>query len=190
MKNTHSRSQTTKDSDVKVLFNKILKNIHYLIGSVLICLVLAFFYNRISVPRFRIGSQLIVRENDRNTMDPSRFMKGSELLFSARNNFDNELLILQSTGNITQTLKSLNQEVSYFKRENFQLVEIYRTSPFIVAFDKNHPQIVDVTYRIEIKDTNTFTITADESEASTYSFADNKTIDRIDDFEIEPPVLI
>ncbi len=46
MKNTLARSQSTKDSDIKVLFNKILKNIHYLIGSVVICLILAFFYNR------------------------------------------------------------------------------------------------------------------------------------------------
>ncbi len=137
-----------------------------------------------SIPRFRISSQLIVRENDRNSMDPSRFMKGSELLFSARNNFDNELLILQSTANITQTLKSLNQEVSYFKRENFQLVEIYRTSPFIVVFDKNHPQIVDAIFRIEIEENGVFTISAKHKEASLYSFVENKRIDIIDNFKI------
>ncbi len=185
MKNTIARSQATKDSDIKVLFNKVLKNIHYLIGSVVICLIIAFFYNRMSIPRFRISSQLIVRENDRNSMDPSRFMKGSELLFSARNNFDNELLILQSTANITQTLKSVNQEVSYFIRENLQLVEIYRTSPFIVVFDKNHPQIVDAVFKIEIEENNIFTITAKHKEASLYSFVENKSIDIIDDFKID-----
>lgn len=57
-------------------------------------------------------------------------------IYNFINNIDNEIVILSSPDLMKTVVKSLNLNVSYFKKNIFRYDEIYKKSPFLVTSDK------------------------------------------------------
>jgi hypothetical protein len=54
-------------------------------------------------------------------------------------NLQNQTLILQSSAQIESTIRALDFEVSYYKKEMLGTREIFDESPFVVMPDKSKP---------------------------------------------------
>ena len=174
------RSAKNDNNDLRSFFFKFWK--HWLVYtiSIILALSIAVLYSKFKIPIFEAGSQLIVHENE-SSMNPGRFIEGYEL-FANRNDFDNELITLQSSLHVYNTIVKMNLSVSYYEYKINGSREIYKTAPFIVIFDKEIPQAVDVKFYIDIVDKKSFRISSKAKEASIYSFIDQKVLYKKENF--------
>jgi tyrosine-protein kinase Etk/Wzc len=144
----------------------------------------AFFFNKIKLPVYEVGSTLLIKEYQ------SSFERQSSLVFegfgmpSSSKKFQNELQILKSGPLISSAINNLDIQISYFNHVWFKNKELYKTSPFIVVINQNHPQPIGIKFDVEIIDTNSFHIKSKAEEVSIYGFASGKEIQLLDKFRI------
>jgi len=168
--------------DVKSIFELILKNWHLFIISLVITLSIAFLFNRLAAPIYRVNSTLLFKHEDNRRMDQTEFLEGFQLLREELD-FNNEILVLQSLPMLKDVVRKLNLNVSYFVKNDyipkeiyFVMQEIYKSSPFLVIPDVNHPQPVGVKFFIQILNDEEFFIAIDEEEVDIYDFRNEEVI--------------
>lgn len=170
---------TEPDSSLAPLKYFVFKvaSLKYLyIAMLIICLVLAFIYNRYASKVYEVSASLSPVENKTTSI------LGSQQLFSGLqsletlNNIENDVTNLSSFALIYSTVTKMNLEVSYFmeaRRILKQVHELYRNSPFTVVIDKSHVQPVNAKIYISILDDASFRLTASEKKVSMYNYVDN-----------------
>ena len=171
--------------DIEFLINTIKK--HWILIGIctIIGLSIAFIYNKLKTPVYDISSSLLISgENDNLSQIPTQIFQ--DMGFTPNNNnFQNELQLLRSTVLIGEALKNLNLQTSYYHKKLFKTAELYKNSPFIVVFNQNHPQPVDIKFKIKILDENTFRISADEEDVEIFLFSSNMVFQKIPKFELD-----
>ncbi len=149
------------------------------IASILIALTIVFFHSKLTVPVYEIGSSVLIGEDENNfSRSSSQFMEGFGL-FSGEKNFHNELQLLKSINLIKSAINNLNYQVSYYEYNKFKRVELYKSSPFVVIFNQDHPQPINVPIEIQIIDNKTFKLKINEENVSIYSYSSDKTIQTV-----------
>ena len=146
-------------------------------------LLIAFAYNYFKTPVYEVSSSILIKSEDRSSQIPTQIFQDMNINVPT-NNFQNELQLLVSTPSIKEALNNINTQVSYFHKKILKTEELYKNSPFIVVFNQNHPQPVDVKFNIKILDDNSFKITAKGKDIKLYSFNSNTEIQKIDKFKL------
>nr|WKN34633.1 polysaccharide biosynthesis tyrosine autokinase [Tunicatimonas sp. TK19036] len=128
-----SRLQQEEEFDLQNMLGKIKEYRGLFLSSVIVCLVITFFYNRYATPIYNVKASILIDEEE-NMSETAELIYGADLLSSNKSLF-NEIAILKSYPFIYRTVKSLNKRVTYFREGRIGNGELYNNLPFEVFVD-------------------------------------------------------
>ncbi len=139
----------TKDEeiDLRLLLFKVLRYWYLLALSTLIALGVAFFFNKYTLPKYKVSTTILIKENysdvDAQDLIGFRFINNKKKI-------ENEIGILNSYSLISRTIQNLDFDISYHYRDQYIEREMYQNSPIIVFIDKDYPQLVRTKFNVRI----------------------------------------
>ena len=133
--------------DIKSLVYIFLNYWYLFLISALIALGCGWLYNHFKTPQYQISGTVLVKDKN-SGLDPTAIMTNS--MFRSFQNLDNEVAILKSYSLCEQVVKKMDLEVAYYEHGRFITRELYKSTPFVVEFDRSVPQAVNMTYYIVI----------------------------------------
>ena len=163
-----------EDNDFKKVVDLALRNYIIFITSIIIALGGAFVLNLYSVPIYLIASSVLIKEDSKQGGGGNMNDYLNSSLFGKSQNLQNELLTLQSTPVIEQTIKNLDLSVSYFKKERFLETDAYKNTPFQVFYSKNHIQPLNVRFNITFQGGGKFLLKAEGENVSFHNYSTNQ----------------
>lgn len=173
--------------DFRSILNLVANNWIVFSISIFIALILAYFINKYSTDVYEISTSIVVNEENSNSLSNASAQLMEDFGFiTSEKNFSNELLILKSTPVISNAIKNLNFRISYYeKQDQFTHNELYKSSPFVITANYEHPQIVHCDIHINILDENTCKILIDQEDVHLFSFISNQTIETFPEVKID-----
>jgi tyrosine-protein kinase Etk/Wzc len=130
--------ETELDVDLKGIINKISNNWYWIISSVLICLLGAYFYGRYTPPMYKINARVYV--NDQQNKGSGLGADAGALmdlggLIGSQSSVENEVEILKTPDLMEDVVRKMKLNIVYSKRSKLVKREIYNP-PFRIAFIK------------------------------------------------------
>lgn len=121
--------------DIQELLFKYLIHWPWIVGAVVICLISAWIYLKMSTPVYNISATVLIKDEKKGGASGQL----SELenlglggLFSSSENFDNELEVLRSKTLAKEVVQQLNLYISYMDEDEFPARNLYKNSPIQV----------------------------------------------------------
>lgn len=106
--------------------SKYLAYWKWFIFSILLALIVAFFYLKTKTPLYDIKSSILIKDDSKG-QGPGDMLKQLDL-FSGTKVVDNEIEVLKSYRLMEKAVSQLNLQVSYFVTNNFKDFEVYGNS--------------------------------------------------------------
>ena len=167
-------SSSEETIDIKAVLKKFSGHWYYFILSIIICLFLAFLYNRYTDKIYKVSTDILIRDDNNSQLGVENIMEGMEL-FSGKTNLENEEAVLKSYTLASRTIKKLDLQLSYFMHGNVQKIYLYDQTPFVIQFDSSHCQLPESEFFIELIDDNKFRLMVNCTDQYTYDlFNDNR----------------
>ena len=166
-------SSSEETIDIKAVLKKFSGHWYYFILSIIICLFLAFLYNRYTDKIYKVSTDILIRDDNNSQLGVENIMEGMEL-FSGKTNLENEEAVLKSYTLASRTIKKINIQLSYFMHGNVQKIYLYDQTPFIIKFDSSHCQLPESEFFIELIDNNKFRLIVNCTEQYTYDLFNDK----------------
>jgi capsular exopolysaccharide synthesis family protein len=164
-----------EETDIKKLFDLVIRHYRIFVGTIIITLILAFAVNRFATPIFKISASMLIKEETQaQHRDVNDFINSS--LFGLNHNFQNELWILKSSPVIAQTVKNLDLTVNYYQKDGIKNSDAYKKAPFQILLMLNHPQPVDVQFFIAFESNGGFIIKSKSRKVIIKNFNTNEII--------------
>ncbi len=158
-------------------FIKLFSNKWPFISScVLLTVMVAFFVNTCSNPTYEVRSMLVIQE------DGNQFSRASSNLFSdigvfgADKNFANEVQTIQSTSIIAEAISRLDFRISYYLHESLIKKELYKSSPFVVLINPEHPQLTNLRFKIDITTNSSFKLSFRGKDITVHNYKSGRVI--------------
>lgn len=170
--------------DIKKITQRILRNWYWFVLSILVAGGLAYVYNRYSTPVYMVNSTMLLEE-DYNNSPPLSGMGQTGNVFeglgmsNSMRNIYNQVVVLKSTPIINKTLEELNFEVSYYSVGDIKTTESYKSVPFQVIWDEDHPQIIETDFDLTILPDGKLEISAEGENTSVFNYKEGKVIRQI-----------
>ena len=160
--------------DFGVVFKEIKKYWFLFVLFLFLSFTIAFLFNKFATPTYNITASVLIKDNTNSKdKDLTGFLGGLQLV-QGNETFENEILMLQSPELVAKTIQSLNLSVSYFLQEKYIIKkELYKSTPFLIVFDRSHLQPVDVLFKIVFSDANTFNVSISEKNVKFYNYDEN-----------------
>ena len=134
MDQTTKRQQSEFDEIRKFLF-MVLGNWYWVIAALLLALAVAYAINRYTTPIYNIYTTILskkyYRQTSKNALD---VIQGGEY-FSTDKDINREITVLKSHAIVSEAIRRLHWEVSYYKEGRIKTSEFYKNSPITVALD-------------------------------------------------------
>ena len=166
-------SSSEETIDIKAVLKKFSGHWYYFILSIIICLFLAFLYNRYTDKIYKVSTDILIRDDNNSQLGVENIMEGMEL-FSGKTNLENEEAVLKSYTLASRTIKKINIQLSYFMHGNVQKIYLYDQTPFIIKFDSSHCQLPESEFFIEFIDDNKFRLMVNCTDQYTYDLFNDK----------------
>ena len=142
--------------------NTLIKYISNWYWFALFCgigLVCGFLLFKFTPQSYRVQSRLLipVEDNGNNSIAPfnSQSIPKSQKI-------ENQIGILQSFTLYKKAIQNLNWQVSFYKKEGFNLVELYENKPFEIKIPDKAKNIAGIKLIISVLSDNGFEISADD----------------------------
>ena len=172
--------------NLKAILEKVSRNWLLFGISIVTFLIIVFFINTFSLPVYNVRTTLLISETEESTpLDDISSAFGTMSLFPTNRSFDNEIIVLKSTPIIKNALNGLNFNVTYFEKEKLGYKEKYKLSPFIVVFNKEQPQPIDLNFYIKIINDEQFELKVRGKDIEIYDFTYNQVINEVPNIKIK-----
>lgn len=153
--------------DVKKLIFKFLSKWYFFAISLVVSLVFAYLYNKLSPKEYEVETSILVK--DEQTVLDSKFSAGLGI-YNTQFRISNETGILKSFQITRRTLERLNFGIDYFSENRFSETELYNESPFEVLMDSTVSQPVNVKFYVILLSNKEFKLTINEEDVAQYNF--------------------
>lgn len=159
-----------EENDLKKVTELVLRNYKLFIFSIIVSIGLAFMINHFSVPVYKIAASVLIKENTEqgNSGGMNNFLNSS--LFGKNQNFQNELWVFQSLPVFKNTVKNINLSVIYYKKKDFQEIDVYNEAPFRILYSPLHVQPLGVKFFITFHKGGNFKIKAESKKINFYNY--------------------
>lgn len=173
-------------------FKDLLKYWYIIVLSVVIALVLAFFYLKYSTITYNVSASIVLRtETNNNFARNNNDILGAFDFMVQDRKFQNELFFIQSLPLIREVVGEMDVRVSYFmqdakipRRFDFGRQNIYRNSPFIIIPEDGNTQPVNLLFSVDILNENRFYISAEGENVELLDLRTERVAGRAANFEI------
>ena len=130
---SNSSSQPEQAINLEEQLFKFIKHWKWIVLSVVLALVGAFFYIRYSVPQYGMSATILIKDDKKGGSELDAFADLG-IITGGKNTIDNEIAILQSRTLSQNVIKDLEFNVSYFVEGRIISPESYKNSPIKVLF--------------------------------------------------------
>ncbi|RKS50567.1 capsular exopolysaccharide synthesis family protein [Gillisia mitskevichiae] len=120
--------------DLKAEIYKYLAHWKWLVLFFLIGGLLAFLYNRYTIPQFRTEASMMILNDEKSNMASALPSGGGSILTFGDNSLDNQIITLKSKRLVEKVVEELNHNISYFIEGNVITTEAYKNSPIKIKF--------------------------------------------------------
>ena len=103
------------------------------IGSIILCLIVAFLYLRYTSPIYNIHAKLLILDDKSPGNIESNLFQNMGLV-SKRRSVDNEIEVLKSYSLMEKVVRELNLNTKYFTCGKIKSLELYTRRPFSFTF--------------------------------------------------------
>jgi len=172
-----------RQNDLKIIFSKIFRYWFLYPACILIFTIVGYLYQNYSQPVYNVGAKIVVHQQERGAIDPTRFFSGYEL-FSGRTSFENSLITLQSRPLLEKVFLKLDFNVGYYRQELFYEREVFNNVPFQVVLDKNSPQLTNTKFTLKILNERECQIELEDAEGSIYDFSKEIVIENVSELNL------
>lgn len=121
--------ENTSGFDYKTFLVKLLMYWPWILGSVAIFLIGAFFYLKTLTPLYTVSSSVLIKNDNGKATGEGANLADLGFVSSSTQNFDNELEILRSRTLIKKVVTALDLYVTYTVPGQFRDTELYKQSP-------------------------------------------------------------
>lgn len=159
-------------TNIKLYFFKLVRVWYLFVIALVLSLGIAFFYLQYQIPVYGIKASLLVKQESGGSDMILPFSTGrgrGGFQQFGQTNLSDEIAILKSSGIIEETVRLLDDNVSYFANEELfnifpeKNIEIFSgNSPFQVEVEKSHPQLINALFRLEIKSESSYILSMEE----------------------------
>jgi capsular exopolysaccharide synthesis family protein len=134
-KNNEGFSDLQESSNARQIFEEYLKKWKLFLASIFICLVIAVVYNLMATPRYSVSASILIKETEeKSSFEAMSTIEDFGFLGLGTNTLENEIQILKSRRLLTNVVKELNLNTTFYKSESFSDREIYPNVPFLIEF--------------------------------------------------------
>lgn len=174
---TADKSKNDNDVlDLQSLLSLIISKWIYFGLSIFAALIVAFLINKLSKTVYEVNTSIIINEESNGIGNASSQLLQDFSFISVDKKFANERIVLRSHPIINEAIEKLNFRVSYFQHDAFSVIELYKTCPFVIILNNDHPQPVGCHINIEFLDNGTYQMRIKEKEVEIFSFVSNQTV--------------
>ena len=156
--------------DIKALIRKFTGYWYYFLLSVVICLFIAFLYNRYDRNVYKVYTHILIEDEKDQPDEVYEFAN----IFGSNANLENQKAKLKSLSLAKKTIQEMDIQVSYFQYGKIKKVNLYKKSPFYVYFDENYNQLSGVEFFINFKNEEEFELEYKCENKNTYNIKTNK----------------
>ena len=174
---TNYKPQQSTDEqsiDIKQLIYICLSHWYLFVIFVVLALAVGFVINRYKPSVYQTSGTVLIKSDQ--TFDPTSLMTN---LNTGKSNVENEMAILRSYSLAERTIKKMNLEVTYSEKGRVATVELYKTAPFTVEFDRSVPQAVGLTYEITAFNTEAFSLHGTSEFLTKYDYVLCQTLQSV-----------
>lgn len=156
--NFNPEGQTEAFDPIKFLL-KYVKYTPYIVLSIIIALVIAFFINKSTPPVYLASSKFYINQEVGNN-GVLNLTGLSKVVMSGgiEQEMANQSVFLKSRSVAEKTLDRLDFNVDYFEPGIFTDTELYKSSPIFVQVDWEHAQLTGGRIKITWADTKKFSV--------------------------------
>ncbi len=166
-------------------FKKLLSDVvHYwwlFVISVIVALFAANLYNKYTKPIYATEASLIISADTKKTYD----MTAGVTLGQTYTNFDNQLGILNSRALISNVIKKMGINVSYYHIGNIKNTEMFPCNELILIMDSTHAQPINTNIYITPIDDNSFSLSIKGEKIQLYNFSTEEHADIVEKISYE-----
>ena len=158
------------DRDFNEIFKFFRKNYLIFLITGFILIAFTFVFNQTSVPRYKITSQVLIKQDDPN----QNKNMGNVLSFNIlgdNTNFNNELVKIKSIPFIEKVIENLNLQLTYYEKNTFRYSELYNDAPVTVNYVPTHAQIINAMFEIEFISNTEYYLSVSGKDLSCYNYA-------------------
>lgn len=179
-KNKEITTSGPEGLDLDELLQRYIKHWKWFVVSVLVCVVLAVIYLKITPTTYNLSAKILIKMDEKSGGISSKMGDMAKMFgmgggLSASDNVDDELGIIASHSMMKQMILDLGLHTSY-KLSGFLVDdELYNNSPIIAEFDKN---VIDTlskpfSFKVKMKEDKTLQIKAkvDKEDIGTFNVA-------------------
>lgn len=171
------------DRDFSEIFKYIKKHIALFVITGILLMSGAFVYNKVSVPRYKITAQVLIKSEDQNQSRSLSNVMNFNIL-GDNTNFNNELLKIKSIPFIEQVIENLDIEVCYYDKGTFKFTELYHDSPIKAIYVADHVQLLGLMFELHILNNKEFELIARGKDVYTYNYSLKKHLTQLPEVNI------
>ncbi|TVZ28353.1 capsular exopolysaccharide synthesis family protein [Gillisia sp. Hel_I_86] len=120
--------------DLKGELYKYLGYWKWLVFGLLLGGVIAFLFNRYTIPKYRSESSMMIIKDSENNIANALPSGGSSILTIGQNTLDNQIVTLKSKRLVEKVVDELDHNISYFVEGNVITTEAYESSAIVINF--------------------------------------------------------
>lgn len=167
---TDSSFSSTQEVNLRLFLQRVLKHKKLYLISIGSALLLALLYISFTTPKYEVATSILIDPYGSNrALGESKYVDGGVSLIEMEKNLYNEIGIIKSFSLINQTVKDLDQDISYYEGNWLGKKERYSNFPFTVKLDRTKPQLLDAPFEIKIVSASSFKL---ELEAKNFVVLD------------------
>lgn len=159
------------------LLHKMLAKWHWFAIAIVVAMVAAFIITKYSVPQYEATATLLIKDNE--GLMGQMNMLNNVIGNRSQVNFQNEIGTIQSMTMVKRTIKALGFYTTYYCKENFRYVDIYKDAPFEVVVDLYQSQPTGVMIEVKLANKNVCVVSyGSKNNVPVYDYAEDKLLEK------------
>ena len=146
-------AQSEEQINIQEILFRYLIHWPWFVVSVIICVVLAWGYLRLTTPVYDISATVLIKDEKKGggaNMSSELEKMGLNGFVSSSSNIENEIEVLSSRTLAREVVNSLGLFVTYMDEDRFPKRELYRTSPVLVSLTPQEADKLPQTMKVGI----------------------------------------
>ena len=155
---TKKRSEV---DDMKLFLMILLGRWPWILGSLIITLLVAYFVNRYTPEEYSATAYILSKKWDRqSTSNALDVLQGGEY-FSTSKDITRETMVIKSWTVIGEVMRRLNWKVTYYRKGNIKTSELYKSSPVLLNYDSASVLPYEVSFKCTVISNDTFALSSE-----------------------------